>query len=116
MADMKVTRFWQDSINLLLGLWLIISPWIAGFATSQVALWNAVILGVVIAAMSLAALTRFRDWEEWADMLVGAWLIASPWVLGFATMTIATYNVVLVGIATLVLAGWSLREHRASMA
>lgn len=110
----KLTDNWQDSVNLILGLWLIISPWVLGFTGIGAAMWNAVVFGVVIAAMALAALTTFRDWEEWVDVLIGAWLAISPWVLGFAIGTegsALTGNFVVAGLLVLALSAWSLVGH-----
>ena len=114
--------FWQDSVNVLLGVWLVISAWILQFADIQAALWNAVVFGLVVAAVALSALVRFREWEEWVDIAIGLWLIVSPWILGFAALgagveggsVAATWNFVLVGIATLGMALWSIRDHRQS--
>ena len=87
---------------------------ILGFAPETVAMWNAVLIGLVIAAAALSALVDFHKWEEWADMAFGLWLLVSPWVLGFAaTLAVATWNFVLVGILTIALAAWSLRAHMA---
>jgi SPW repeat len=116
MSDFRknVTESWQDSVNVVLGVWLILSPWILGFAASQAAMWNAVVVGVVIAAAALGALFSFQKWEEWADMAFGVWLVISPWVLGFAaTLATATWNFVVVGLLTVALAAWSLRDHMA---
>lgn len=119
----KITENWQDSINLLLGVWLFFSVWILGFAGIPAAMWNALVFGAVIAIAAYMALVRFQEWEEWADMAIGVWLIVSPWILGFAALTTtpelaagavaATWNFVLVGIATFLLAAMSLRHHRA---
>ena len=35
-------------------------------------------------ARSIAAIIAFSNWEEWLNLLLGLWLIGSPWVLGFA--------------------------------
>lgn len=40
--------------------------------------------GIAIAVISLAAMAAYSNWEEWANLLLGLWLIASPWLLGFA--------------------------------
>ena len=105
---------WQDSLNVLLGVWLILSPWILGFSPEMTAMWNAVLVGAVIALLALSTLVNFRKWEEWAGILLGLWLIASPWVLGFAaTLSAATWNFVAVGILAIALAGWSLSDHPA---
>jgi SPW repeat len=108
------TERWQDSLNVVLGVWLILSPWILGFASTPAAMWNAVLIGLVIAAAAAAALVDFHKWEEWADMAFGLWLLLSPWILGFAAMlAAATWNFVVVGILTIALAAWSLRDHMA---
>jgi len=39
---------WQDWANLVLGVWLILSPWLLGFSGIPSAMWNAVIVGVVV--------------------------------------------------------------------
>jgi hypothetical protein len=50
------------------------------------AAWNAWIVGIVIAALALATLTVFSEWEEWANMVIGIWLVIAPWILDFAAM------------------------------
>ncbi|HEX5328361.1 MAG TPA: SPW repeat protein [Acetobacteraceae bacterium] len=92
----------QDWINLILGIWLFISPWVlqfgSGVAVSQPvagapggpihavhhAAWNAWVLGVIVGLVALSALSRVELWEEWLNLLLGAWIFASPWALGFA--------------------------------
>ncbi len=40
--------------------------------------------GTVLVAVSLAALVAFAEREEWAMLVLGLWVVASPWVLGFS--------------------------------
>ncbi len=40
-------------INFILGLWLIIAPFVLQFSHDMTALWNSVILGIVIAVLSI---------------------------------------------------------------
>jgi hypothetical protein len=49
-------------INALLGIWMIISPWIYGYAGHTGWLWNSVIVGIIAVVLALwsAAGTR-RD-------------------------------------------------------
>ncbi len=44
----------------------------------------------------------------WADILLGLWIAAAPWVLGYRTVEPALYNGVIAGLAVAVLAfiGW----------
>lgn len=112
----KLSESWQDTVSLILGVWLVLSPWVLGFTMTEAAMWNAVAFGLLISVMAVLALVEFHEWEEWADMAVGLWLVVSPWVLGFAmTMgagSATTWNFVVVGILTLGMAAWSLRDHR----
>ena len=71
-----------DIYNLLFGLFLFVSPWLFAYA-SESARIDIPASGVLIAALSIAAMVAFSDWEEWLNVLIGVWLMASPWVLGF---------------------------------
>ena len=72
-----------DVYNLLFAVVLLAAPWLFALtnSTGKIDLWAS---GAAIAAISLAALVAFARWEEWANLLLGLWLIASPWLLGFA--------------------------------
>ena len=37
------------------------------------------------------------QWEDWAGIAVGAWLLASPWVLGYSDETAAAMNALVMG-------------------
>jgi len=58
-----------DVINLILGAFLFISPWLFAFAPGAES-WNAWIAGAVIAILSIAALSAFAEWEEWLNLIV----------------------------------------------
>jgi hypothetical protein len=95
-----------DVVNLILGATLFFSPWIFGFdagAESQ----NAMISGIIIAVLSIAALAAFAIWEEWLNLIVGLWVIVSPWALGFQGSTAMSVHVV-IGLAVAVLAAIEL--------
>lgn len=112
----KLAGNWQDIVCLVLGLWLIVSPWALGFTGIEAAMWNAVILGVVIVMMTVMELVEFHDWEEWTDMVIGGWLAISPWALGFTAEAggsrLAAGNFLIVGLVVLAMAAWSLIGHR----
>lgn len=107
-----ISEQWRDGISVLLGLWLLFSPWILQFTGTPPAMWNSVILGVIIAVASGAALFQFHEWEEWIDTVMGVWLVVSPWLLGYSTMTAAAWNHVAVGLITVILSVWSIRHFR----
>ena len=72
-----------DLYNLLFGVFLFISPWLFAYVSEEARL-DVWISAMAIAAVSIAAIVAFSDWEEWFNLAVGFWLMASPWVLGFA--------------------------------
>ena len=39
--------------------------------------------GAAIAAIAVAAIVAFSDWEEWLNLALGVWLMISPWLFGF---------------------------------
>lgn len=104
---------WQDWLTTLVGLYVLLTPWIiphffpASSASGMVA-WNHYAVGVAVAAMGIAALASYQLWEEWVDAVLGAWLIISPWVFGFSGMTALTWNSVIAGIVVLILSGSAL--------
>ncbi|HEY7300126.1 MAG TPA: SPW repeat protein [Xanthobacteraceae bacterium] len=98
----------QDWLNVLLAIWLFVSPWVLQFGygvqTSNpgaggttmpdvlyTAAWNAWVLGVIVFLIALSASGRRATWEgsaghEWVVLLLGIWIFVAPWVLGFANV------------------------------
>ena len=108
----KLTTEWQDVVSFALGIWLIVSPWVLAYATNQYPMTNAVVVGALIALAAAGALYAFQVWEEWLNVALAAWLIASPWLLGFSTLQVAVVNQVAVGALVGLLALWSANiEH-----
>lgn len=42
-------------INVILGVWLIVAPWVVGFSNVMGATWTSVITGIVVAIIALWA-------------------------------------------------------------
>lgn len=88
----------QDWINLICGVLLFISPWALRFSGDVMAARTAWVGGVIIFLMGVAALAQFAEWEEWIALIVGALVVISPWVLGFAAIHAAMWTCVVLGI------------------
>ena len=86
-------------VNVLFGIWVIISPFMLQFARLPAAMWNNVIVGIVIALLALirTSLPRQSGWS-WANVILGIWMIISPFALGVMTTAILWNNIIL-GIA-----------------
>jgi hypothetical protein len=92
-----------DVVNLILGGVLFFSPWL--FDLSVGAQWQtASTVGIIIAALSIAALAAFAVWEEWFILVSGIGLILSPWLLGFQNSDAMIIDVA-IGAAVVLLAG-----------
>jgi hypothetical protein len=102
-----------DGINLLLAVWLFLSPWIVGFSSLTPAVWTACLTAIAIGAFAIAALSAYAEWEEWINLVLGLWAIVSPWVVGFATDESARMVMVLTGLVVAVIAAVELWLHRA---
>src|SRR5947209_2109317 len=102
---------WTDWATWLLGIWLCLSPWTLLFEYETPAMRNAVLLGALIILVEVIELSLFRGWEEWINVAFGAWLVASTWVLGIASLA-ARINFVLVGALVMALALYEMWQIR----
>ncbi len=48
-------------------------------------------------------MSKYR-WQDGVELVLGVWLAASPWILGFADMPFAMWNAVILGVAIVVYA------------
>ncbi len=103
---------WQDGVSVLVGVWLVISPWVLGYFGITAAMLTSVVLGVIIAVDAGAALLKFHEWEEWVSMVMSVLLIMSPWLFDYAPMVAAAWNHVIVGLLVFALSGWSVWHFR----
>jgi hypothetical protein len=106
-VDEDLPAQWQDTVNLFLGIWLAVSPWILPYLDHQLAAWNTRLTGLAIAVTAGAALINYEPWKEWVNVILAAWLIVSPWILGYSEVGAAFYNQFAIGIVAGVLALWS---------
>ncbi|WP_316182070.1 SPW repeat protein [Bradyrhizobium sp. SZCCHNRI1009] len=86
-----------DLYTLGCGLFLAFAPALFGFARSAGRI-DAELAGAAVVALSFGGLVAYADWEEWLKVALGVWLIAAPWLLGFA-YTSAMHVSITVGIA-----------------
>ena len=89
---------WLDLFNLLLGLWLFVSPFFGFGAATSLAAFNAYAFGIVIMVLSGIALFTSQAWEEWVNMAIAIWLMFSPLALGYFGMHMVMLNHVDVGL------------------
>lgn len=74
-----------SGLNIILGIWLIISPWVLGYSGLPWPLWNNIVCGVIIALLAAA-----RVWSpgtgpgvSWVNALIGVWLIVASFIWAY---------------------------------
>jgi SPW repeat-containing protein len=95
----------------LAGLWEVLAPFILGYSAPMVAMWNAIITGVVLIVLGVwTALNEELGPDKILDRVnvgVGVWLVVSPFVLGYAAVAAALWNDLIIGAVVIVLAAWA---------
>lgn len=109
MAMHLSTRRWQDQGILLLGVWLIVSPWVMAYPSDSPPAINAFIAGAIMAALAAFDLYKTYAWAVFLNILVGVWVAVSPWLVDVMPNQAMSASLLLVGLATVILGLWELR-------
>lgn len=98
-----------SGLNIIAGLWIVLSPWALAYADVQAAMWNSVIAGLAIAILAIVRVAVPLRFEgiSWINFVIGIWLILAPFFLAFGGVVNAMWNHVIMGLVVLVLAAWS---------
>ena len=105
-------QHWQDWLNLILAGWVLLSPLAVGTGVGGVAIGNYYLVGIALAVFSIGALIEFPPWEELVNLILGGWLVISPWTLGFSSFSAHAWNAVIIGILVVVSAGWAFGHEQ----
>jgi uncharacterized membrane protein HdeD (DUF308 family) len=102
---MQGSKRFIDWVNLLLGIWLIVSPWILGTAASTTATYVLVVMGIALVAFSVWSLVRLDNRaSEWWHFFLGILLFVLPWIFNYTATFSDAMNSWIVGIAVAALA------------
>lgn len=82
-------------VNVLLGFWIIISPFVLGMHAPK-AIWNNVVTGILVGVLTIIRWTMGQSGWSWINLFLGIWLVISPFVLVLGTATM--WNNVILGI------------------
>lgn len=74
---------WEDWCSAILGIAIILSPIVVGASADATLSISAGLAGVLITALALLELMSLRRWEEWIELVCGAWVVVSPLVLDY---------------------------------
>jgi hypothetical protein len=110
-AGMKrmTTRRWVDWVIVLLGLWLIASPWfLSSDAREQSSVLNVWSVGGGLVALAAFSMYKPTVLGNAIGIMLGAWMIVTPWMLGLANLSSAATNAVIVGILIIGYSLWAM--------
>jgi len=79
-------------VNVILGIWVAIAPFVLGYAGNKAVLWNCVLTGAVIALLTLIS-GRSRRFIKGLTVLLSAWVFVSTFVLGVSVSALAWNNI-----------------------
>lgn len=112
IREQHMDNDWQDVTILLIGIWLFISPFVLQFVTSNpAAAIVSFLIGVLITMFAMTGLSTHQLWEEWVNLVLAAFMIALPWILGFSK-PIVMWNVILAGGLIAIFAIWAMIQRR----
>jgi hypothetical protein len=94
--------------NIPLGIWLMVSPWVFDYSGKSAVLGN-VAVGALIALLATIRVASLHESASLSgiNLLLAAWVVASPWVYKYPIAGGALCNEVLAGVLVAGLAIWS---------
>ena len=99
----------QDWLYVVLGCWLVVSPWVLGEALNKIAASNSIGIGAVLVVFNVISISSmFGVGQVIFNIVLGCWLILSPYPLDFVMDKAPTVNVITVGALIIAFAGWQI--------
>src|SRR5438552_15292951 len=88
--------------NVLLGIWVIISPFVLGVHTPK-GIWNNVVVGALVGILAVIRWSMHQQGWSWLNMILGIWLVISPFVLFLSGAAVWDTAILVIIVAALAL-------------
>ena len=111
--DWKEQRTTFHLVTGAMGLALTAMPWLFDEVGGPLAVWSAVFGGALVMRLGFSGALRFCEWKLWAQAVVGAWLLAVPWLQHWDGQLRLTCAHVIVGAVVVALAAAEIRNAKA---
>ena len=105
---LTIHRSWEDWVGMLIGVLIVISPWLAEQRGDQAVIWNAVLVGALVLGLAQLEYVSLQRWAETGEIVLGLWLIASPFTFGYAEAGALRYWHFILGAIVVLLAALKL--------
>ena len=83
LDQFKIHKSWEDWAILGLGAALIVSPALDPAVPTPLVVLNVIVVGFLILCLAISELSLIERWDEWGNLLLGAWMIVAPSALGY---------------------------------
>ena len=87
----KTHRTWEDWCGMLLGVLIVLSPWFPASTGHEVVdaerslvILNTFTIGILVFGLAQLEYVALQRWEEVTAIVLGLWLIASPYLFGYS--------------------------------
>lgn len=108
MTDLR----WQNWMVFMFGIHIIATPWtlsyLFGYSLYTWAFAAQVAVGCLITFVAYLGLLYAEAWHEAIKITGGMWILISPWVLGFSSLSAFAYNNIVCGAALMLFGGLAL--------
>jgi peptidoglycan/LPS O-acetylase OafA/YrhL len=99
-------RSWEDWFGMLLGMLIVVSPWFPMQGNHEVMdsersimILNTFVVGMLVFGLAQLEYVALQRWEEVGAIVLGCWLIASPFLFGYSGDTmLQVWHAVLGGL------------------
>ncbi|MGA8862776.1 MAG: SPW repeat protein [Gallionella sp.] len=96
---------------VIVGVWLVVSPAAMGYFSDSPATANSWGIGGVLIVFNLIAISRvFGAGQAVFNILLGGWLILSPYLLDFAADKEAANITIAIGVLVVAFACWQIYD------
>jgi len=87
----RTHRTWEDWCGMLLGVLIVLSPWFPAETGHEVVdaerslvILNTFTVGILVFGLAQLEYVALQRWEEVTAILLGLWLVASPYLFGYS--------------------------------
>ena len=94
MAEKKLVEThpaWEDWLGAGFGLLIALTPNFVSEAVDKGVQLNTILIGFLVLLVALVERVRLHHWEEVAEIVLGAWVIALPFLYGYAGTGVLRY-------------------------
>lgn len=104
---------WEDVASLCIAVGVLVAPMFVGGADNALVNLSAGVTACLIAALAMLEMVSLRRWEEAAEAICGAWLIAAPFALGYGGQLASVHMAAGAGVIALALLElWQDRDRK----